>query len=80
MESMTQKPHDPGDPACIDYPLSDLVCFKIRMLAQGYTDNDEASPLRQDPAIRMSAVPSAAAQTVSQDFLLDTTIRSPDGT
>ena len=70
----------PGDPAHIDYPLSDLVCFKIRMLAQRYTDNDEAMPLRQDPALRMSAIPSAAARAVSHDFLLDTTIRSPDGT
>lgn len=80
MESMTHKPHDPGDPARIDYPLPDLVRLKIRMLAQGYTGHDDAAHLCRDPTLRMSAVPSAAPQAVFQDFLLDTTIRSPDGT
>ena len=53
-ESMMRKLHDSGDPARINYPLADLVRLKIRMLAQMYADHDDATPLRKDPALRMS--------------------------
>jgi len=54
MKSMKHKLHDPRDSARINYPLADLVRLKTQVLAQGYTDDDDVTPLRQDPALRMS--------------------------
>ena len=54
MESMKHKLHDPRKPARINYPLADLVRLKTQMLAQGYTDDDDVTVLRQDPALRIS--------------------------
>ena len=54
MESMKHKLHDPGDPARKNYPLPDLMRLKTQMLAQGYTDDDDVTALRQDPALRIS--------------------------
>ena len=54
MESMAHKLHDPRDSSRINYPLADLVRLKIQMLAQGYTDDDDVTVIRQDPALRIS--------------------------
>ena len=51
---MTHKLHDPGAPARINYPLADLVRLKTQMLAQGYTDDDDMTVIRQDPALHIS--------------------------
>ena len=67
---MMRKLHDSGDPARISCPPADLVRLKIRMLAQMYAGHDDATPIRKDPALRMSKDPRRPLTPLEPDNAL----------
>lgn len=45
---------DPRNPALTTHPLSELLRTQLLLLAQGWTDADDADLLRDDPALRLA--------------------------
>lgn len=45
---------DPRSPALITHPLAELLRTQLILLAQGWTDADDADFLRDDPALRLA--------------------------
>jgi len=54
--------HDPRNPALVTHPLSDIVRFRLLMIAAGYEDGNDAGATRSDPLFKMAldAAPSDA--------------------
>jgi hypothetical protein len=55
--------YDPRNPDRVTYPLTDLVLTRLVLLCQGWTDQDDADALRDDPALR-TAVASGRGEAV----------------
>ncbi len=51
---------DPRDPTRIIHPLADIVGFRMKMIAAGYEDLNDARALRRDPVFKVAegALPS----------------------
>ena len=45
---------DPRDPALITHSLSDMIRFRLLMIAAGYEDGNDATSLRSDPMFKMA--------------------------
>jgi len=59
---------DPRDPDLITHPMSELLRTALTLLAQGWTDADDADHLRDDPALRVAV----------SDRHQDAPLRTPD--
>jgi hypothetical protein len=60
--------HDPRDARRIDHSLHDLLRERIYLIAQGYSDQNDANSLRHDPVLKLAlgrtlADPSLASQS-----------------
>lgn len=53
IEWLEERLFDPRDPAMITHPLVELLRTELLLLAQGWTDADDADFLRDDPAFRI---------------------------
>ena len=51
---------DPRDPTRIIHSLADMIGFRMKMIAAGYEDLNDAGALRRDPVFKMAegALPS----------------------
>ena len=45
---------DPRDPAKVQHLLSDIIRFRIMMIAAGYEDGNDATDLRHDPSFKIA--------------------------
>jgi len=45
---------DPRDPAKVQHSLSDIIRFRIMMIAAGYEDGNDAASLRHDPSFKLA--------------------------
>src|SRR3954463_1912768 len=45
---------DPRAPDQITHTLTDIICFRLLMIAAGYEDGNDASDLRRDPLFKMA--------------------------
>ncbi len=59
---------DPRHPDLITHPMSELLRTTLTLLAQGWTDADDADHLRHDPALRLAV----------SDRRQDRSLRTPD--
>lgn len=59
---------DPRDPAKVQHSLSDIIRFRIMMIAAGYEDGNDAASLRHDPGFRLALerAPKTGAALCSQ--------------
>ena len=66
---------DPRNPELITHPMVELLRTTLTLLAQGWTDADDADHLRHDPALRL------AVSDRGQDAALrrPDTVHTPDG-
>ena len=55
IDKMLDKLDDPRAAARVRYTLPELVLFRVAMLAQGYSAQDDADKLAHDPAFRIAA-------------------------
>lgn len=61
---------DPRDPDLLTHPMSELLRTTLTLLAQGWTNADDADHLRHDPALRLAV----------SDRRQDVPLRTPDAT
>jgi Transposase DDE domain group 1 len=52
---LTERLHDPRNPALITHPLQEMLNTWLLLLAQGWRDRDDADTLRDDPVLRLAA-------------------------
>ena len=53
-EFLRRELHDPRDPQLVPHPISELGVSSILLIAQGWRDEDDADPLRDDPLLRLA--------------------------
>jgi hypothetical protein len=54
---------DPRAQAQVVHGLSEMIRFRLMMIASGYEDGNDASTLRSDPAFKLAQVSCHPAQT-----------------
>jgi hypothetical protein len=71
---------DPRNQAQIRFPLVDLVMTRLAMLAQGWTDQDDVTALRGDPAFRVATSTTRGERVVRHDLASQPTLSRLMGT
>lgn len=71
---------DPRNQAQIRFPLIDLVLTRVAMLVQGWTDQDDVTALRRDPAFRVATNTQRGDRVVRNDLASQPTLSRLMGT
>lgn len=72
--SVLSELYDPRDPDRVTYPLADLVLTRLLLLGQGWTDQDDADALRDDPALRAAVATGRGEAVVDRPLCSQPTV------
>ena len=70
VEWMGERLLDPRDAYTITYPLANLLRTNLLLLGQGWSDQDDADPLRHDPSFRVASDTRRGTAALEQDNVL----------